>query len=203
MEVFTISRPLSRENKWIAEFWSDDIPGLTVSPAGRWIAIANQLFQLKQPFLPELLGAYLRLGLGLSDALTICWDKKYQYNLIRPEQYIRQFIQPGWRPLHENPSFPGYPSGHSAAGAVAAEILAATLGDVLKFTDRTHQNRKEFHGEPRTYNSFAEMANENAFSRVALGVHFRMDCEEGLRLGRSIGKRVLALPLNRDGVLAN
>lgn len=203
MEVFTISQPLSRENRWIAEFWSDDVPGLTVSPAGRWIAIANQALQLKRPFLPELLETYLRLGMGLSDVFVVCWESKYRFNRHRPEAYICRLIRPDWRPLHENPSFPGYPSGHSAAGAAAAEILSATLGDTFSFTDRTHEHRPEFQGNPRTFDSFVQMAHENAFSRVALGVHFRMDCEEGLRIGRMIGKKVIALPLNSDKALAN
>jgi hypothetical protein len=38
------------------------------------------------------------------------------------------------------------------------------------------------------------MANENAYSRIPLGVHWRMDCEEGVRFGIEIGRRVNDLP---------
>ena len=34
------------------------------------------------------------------------------------------------------------------------------------------------------------MAKENAFSRLPLGVHMDMDCEEGLRLGYEIADAV-------------
>jgi hypothetical protein len=34
------------------------------------------------------------------------------------------------------------------------------------------------------------MAIENAFSRVLMGVHYKNDCEEGLRLGFEIGNLV-------------
>jgi hypothetical protein len=34
------------------------------------------------------------------------------------------------------------------------------------------------------------MVKENAFSRLSMGVHYRMDCEEGLRMGKVIGKKV-------------
>jgi hypothetical protein len=38
------------------------------------------------------------------------------------------------------------------------------------------------------------MALENAWSRVPLGVHFRMDSEEGMRYGTVIGRHVNNLP---------
>jgi hypothetical protein len=197
MEVFSVSQPLSRENRWIAELWSDDHPGLTVTPAGRWIAIANQAVAQERLAFSVVIETYLKTSLALCDASIAVWHSKYQFNIERPEAYIRRNIKPDWTPLHENPSFPSYPSGHAAFGAAAAEVLSATLGDQTQFTDRTHENRREFAGAPRTYSSFSEMAKENAASRVLIGVHYRMDCEEGLRLGKIIGQKVAALPLRR------
>jgi hypothetical protein len=37
------------------------------------------------------------------------------------------------------------------------------------------------------------MAVENAYARIPIGVHFRMDCDEGLRMGLLAGQRVLEL----------
>jgi hypothetical protein len=62
------------------------------------------------------------------------------------------------------------------------------------FTDLCHQFRTEFLGTPRSFSSFREMADEDAYSRIPLGVHFRMDCEEGVRLGELAAQRVLNLP---------
>jgi hypothetical protein len=56
-------------------------------------------------------------------------------------------------------------------------------------TDYCHQGRAEFNGTPRTFGSFFEMAQENAWSRVPLGVHWRMDCEEGVRFGTEIAQK--------------
>jgi hypothetical protein len=197
MEVFTISQPLSRENKWIAEYWSDDVPGLTLTPAGRWISITNQAVEKAHPQFPEIMDTYLRVGLALCDAGIICWNTKYRYNVERPGTYIRQNIQPGWESLHDDPSFPSYPSGHSIFGAAVAEILTHTFGEHFSLTDRTHEDRPEFASTPRTFHSFDEMARENALSRVALGVHYRMDCEEGLRLGKMIGQKIENLGLQK------
>jgi hypothetical protein len=197
MEVFSVSQPLSKENFWIAELWSDDHLGLTVTPAGRWISIANQAIAQARPSFPQVLETYLKTALALCDAAIVVWDGKYRFNVERPEAYINRNIKSDWKALHENPSFPAYPSGHSAFGSAAAEILSAQLGERFQLTDRTHEQRQEFVGKPRSYHSFAEMAKENAASRVLMGVHFRMDCEEGLRLGKIIGEKIAALPLQR------
>lgn len=197
MEVYSVSRPLSRENHWIAELWSDDLPGLTVSSAGRWISITSQaLSKARSPF-PDVIETYLKSALALCDAGVVVWNAKYQYKVERPESYIRRVIQPDWKPLHNSPSFPAYPSGHATLGAAVSEVLGAELGNDFQLEDRTHENRQEFAGKSRRYESFAEMAQENAASRVLLGVHYRMDCEEGMRLGRLIGRKIAGLPLKQ------
>jgi hypothetical protein len=71
------------------------------------------------------------------------------------------------------------------------------FGTNYALTDRCHENRVDFNGKPRSFNSFYEMAEENALSRIPLGVHWRMDCEEGLRLGYLCGRRVNALPFKK------
>jgi hypothetical protein len=38
------------------------------------------------------------------------------------------------------------------------------------------------------------MAEENAYSRLPIGVHFRMDATSGVALGYGIGKKVNSLP---------
>ena len=202
MEVFTASQSMSKEDAWIAEFWSDDLPGLTVTPAGRWISIANQNIEHAQLPFPEVLAVYLKLSIALCDAGIICWDAKYKYSIERPETYIRRLIDPKWRPLHDTPNFPAYPSGHSAFGGAATEVLAAYFGQKNNITDRTHQGRIEFAGHPRTFSSFQEMGQENAYSRLLIGVHYRMDCVEGTRVGRTVGQQVLGIPLRKAAVTA-
>ena len=202
MEVYSISNPLGKENGWIAEFWSDDVPGLTVTPTGRWISIANQAVEKSNPDFPRILEMYVKLGYAISDALVTCWEAKFRFNLDRPTRYIRRNIRPGWKPVHPNPPFPSYPSGHAAIAAAASTVLGEVFGKDFAFTDRTHEDRLEFEGKPRTYPSFSAMAEENALSRIVMGVHYRMDCEEGSRIGRIIGQKVVELPLFNADVSA-
>jgi hypothetical protein len=44
------------------------------------------------------------------------------------------------------------------------------------------------------------MSRENALSRIVGGVHYRMDCEEGLRIGQIIGQKIAGLPLQSSKV---
>jgi hypothetical protein len=192
-----------QEGRWIAEFWSDDIFQLTFEPAGRWIAIANQVVDIEQPSLETAVELYAKMGMALCDAGIAIWKGKFEFNYERPVHYIRRNFDPNWTSLLNNqannvvgmtPEFPAYPSGHSGFGGAGASVLTEIFGNFYFFIDNCHKDRTEFMGLPRSFNSFTDMAVENAYSRIPLGVHFRMDCDEGLRLGNLAGQRVLELP---------
>jgi hypothetical protein len=195
LEIISLSKPISAENQWIADFWDDDHHGVTFTPPGHWMAITNQVIQRERPSLEKTLETYLRVGFSLADVMIAVWYSKYIYFFERPETFIRKFIDPTWRPLAPSPSFPAYPSGHSAMGAAAAEVLTAMYGDQYKMTDRSHEGLPGFTMKPRQFNSFYEMARENALSRIILGVHWRKDAEEGMRIGSLIGKEVVNLEI--------
>ncbi len=204
LEVYAQNTPtLSYEDEWVGEFWSDDLVNLTFSPGPRWTAIGNQVLKLENSDLETAIFMHVKVGMALNDASVGCWYSKYYYNVERPQTYINRVFDPAWKPALYNPltgeegftpSFPAYPSGHSTMGAAGAEVLGSVFGYAYSMTDRCHENRTEFEGVPRTFGSFFEMAQENAWSRVPLGVHFRMDCEEGVRFGTVIGREVNNLP---------
>lgn len=204
LEVYTQNTPsLSYEKEWVGEYWSDDLLNLTFSPGPRWMAIGMQVLDLENSNLEEAIVMAAKVGMALNDASVGCWNSKYYYNLERPESYIQRVIDPNWEPSLYNPitnepgntpSFPAFPSGHSTMGAAAAEVLASLFGYNYAMSDKCHQYRTEFAGQPRSFPSFLAMAQENAWSRVPLGVHFRMDCEVGVSYGTQIGRKVNALP---------
>ncbi|WP_046744379.1 vanadium-dependent haloperoxidase [Kordia zhangzhouensis] len=198
-EVYTSSetaRLTENDDLWVAEFWSNDVEGLMMSPPGRQISIANQLIKQYDVTHQNALVLLLKLGFSLNDAAVSTWADKYQYMVMRPSVYIQEFIDPNFQTnlypyiSWPNPTFPSYPSGHSSFASAAAGIFIHHFGDATDFTDRSHEGRTEFRGTPRTYSTFSEMAEENAFSRLPLGVHMRMDCTEGLRLGYEISDAV-------------
>lgn len=203
-EIYTISKSITPEKKWIAEYWSDDFHSITYCAASRWISIAIQAVDLKKDMDPLIeLELFAKIGFALNDAGVKAWGIKYNYKIERPETYIQRVIQPNWHSLHDSPSFPSYPSGHSIFGASVAGVLTHFLGDDFKMTDHSHDGRKEFMSDPRTFKSFKEMASENALSRMYLGVHYRKDCEEGLRLGYLISEEANKLPMLKPGSVFN
>lgn len=189
------------EELWIAEFWSDDVEGLMISPPARQISIANQLIDQYDMTMSEAASMLLKVGFALNDAAVATWKYKYDHMVMRPNVFIHEFIDPDFQTnlfrlvFWPNPSFPGYPSGHSCFASAAAGIFIAEFGDQTDFTDRTHEGRQEFLGSPRAFDSFSDMAEENAYSRIPLGVHIRMDCDEGLRLGYEIAENIARIEL--------
>jgi len=207
--------PGAYDARWRAEFWSDDLMNMTFGPPTRFSAIATQVVELENLDLAQCAELYAKLGMAMSDAGVSVWKSKYVYNVERPVSYIRRIMAQKypeattWQSLLNNPltgaygltpSFPTYPSGHSGFSGAGGRILSSVFEynaehpGTYSFTDLCHQDRAEFLGTPRSFTSFKELADEDAYSRIPLGVHFRMDCEEGVRLGELAAQRVLELP---------
>jgi len=56
------------------------------------------------------------------------------------------------------------------------------------------EGRTGFRGTPRTFNSFEEMALENAYSRTPLEVHFQSDLDAEIALNFDVDLQVTHLP---------
>lgn len=205
MEVYTVNNTAKQEyneDLWIAENWSDDVEGLMMSPPGRQVSIAVQLIIQNDLPYDASLALLLKLGFSLNDAAVSTWADKYNYMVMRPNVYIQEFIDADYETnlfrfiFWPNPSFPSYPSGHSCFASAAGGVFIDAFGDAIDFTDRSHEGRTEFRGMPRQFNTISDMVEEAAFSRIPLGVHMRIDCDEGMRLGYEISDAVNALDLS-------
>jgi PAP2 superfamily len=205
-EVYNNWKNMDYEKRWRAEFWSDDIVNLTFGPSMRIFVIASQMVAKENLNLEKTLHLYCKLGIGLNDATTACWKSKYIYNTERPWQFIKENIDTNFRSIMgecvqqagKNPPFPGYPSGHSSCAGVGQIILAQFFGENYLFTDYSHLGRKDFNSTPRTFTTMTAMADDNAYSRIPMGAHTRFDCDEGLRLGRLVGKNVVQYNLENN-----
>jgi len=101
------------------------------------------------------------------DAFVACWDAKYTYWGIRPNQYDTTF-----RPaIIVTPPFPGYPSGHAALSSAMAEIYSYFFPD-----------EKDL---------FRQKAKDAAESRFQAGIHFRTDNEVALELGKKVATKII------------
>lgn len=192
MELVTISQNLTAEQKHIANFWNDKIR--TGTPSGHWVSIMSQISRIQNLKLDRVVNMYAYMSIAIHDGFIVCWNAKYRYNILRPQSYIRDYIDPNWFPFLITPSFPAYPSGHSSLSGACAEIMTELFGNV-PFTDYTHI---DIGFQTRSFTSFNQVAEEAAFSRLYGGIHYRFDSENGLTGGHALGRFILDnLHLNR------
>lgn len=192
MEVYNAVNNLTQEQVAIAEFWSDD-PGNTATPPGHSYSIMMQILSDEGANLARTAEVYAKLGMGVHDAFISCWNAKYHYNLIRPITYIHDNIDNTWTIPLATPPFPEYTSGHSVQSGATAQILTDLFGDNYAFIDRTHVNRTDIDGSPRSFSSFYDFANEAAISRLYGGIHYSSAIYIGVDQGISIGENINTL----------
>ena len=105
-------------------------------------------------------------AIGTYDGFVACWDAKYTYWGIRPDQYDTTY-----HPLMMTPPFPGYPSGHAAISSVMAELYSYFF--------------------PADAAYFRKKAKDIAESRFQAGIHFRTDNEVALELGKKVAAAII------------
>ncbi len=191
LEVYSVGKNLSQEQKDIALFWSDD-PVKTFTPPGHGVSIATQLIKKENLKLDKTAELYCRIGIAAYDAFISCWKCKYMHNILRPISFIQTTIDPNWKSFLDNPPFPEYTSGHGTVSGAIAMVLSDMFGYNYNFTDYSHKERGL---KPRSYDSFLEFAQEAALSRLYGGIHYRMSNDEGLKNGKRIGKAVCELKI--------
>jgi hypothetical protein len=190
MHVYTTVSRKSPEEQEIARFWADD-PFATCTPTGHTFNILTQLLEETGSTLEKAAVGYGMLGVAENDAFITCWKVKYDFNLIRPVTYIQKYIDPAFKTVIGTPPFPAYTSGHATEAAVGERIFIRlfTNGDgVYPFTDRSQLQ----HGfSVRKFNNFKQMTEECANSRLYGGIHYDMDNQLGMKMGRGLGDNVL------------
>lgn len=186
-EVYNTVNSRTTEQSDIRLWWSDATG--TQTPAGHWMGMLKYIFHTKNYKLDKALELYALTAITTADAFISCWTAKYKYNLLRPETYIKDYIQPGWSTgqFDITPPFPEYPSGHSVCSGAAAKVLTNALG-IVSFIDSINTN---IGYAPRSFPSIDSAANEAGISRLYGGIHFREAIVSGLIQGRNIGQNVL------------
>lgn len=160
-----------------------------ISPGGHWIGITRTLCKQLNKSFSETAEAYALVAIGLYDGFISCWNEKYTSNLVRPETYINENIDPDWIPLLQTPPFPEYTSGHSVVSSASAEILTQLMGDNLSFTDSVEV---EYGLYPRTFSSIKKAAEEACISRFYGGIHYMPAILNGAEQGQQVGSYVMS-----------
>jgi hypothetical protein len=197
-EVYDIVKNINPQDSLTGWYWDDNPFALEVSghlsfgrkkisPGGHWMLITSRACRDQKADIMRSAEAYVRVIAAIADGFISCWHAKYKTNLIRPESYINQYIDPEWVPMIQTPPFPEHTSGHSTISAAAATALTFTFGDNVGFTDSTEV---EFGLPPRTFKSFNAAADEVGMSRLYGGIHYRSGNLAGLKNGRQLGAHI-------------
>lgn len=183
-EVYDAGIHLSPEQHEIAMYWNDGSGSFF--PPGHNVAIALQMIRNRKLSLHQAAMLLAKVGIAQNDAAIVCWRAKFIKNVLRPETFIRNYIDPGWTTLIPTPPFPSYTSGHSTFSGAGATILTAELGNV-SFTD---SSKIQYGFRARSFSNFYEYAQEAAVSRLYGGIHYRFDNESGYTCGQHIAMNI-------------
>jgi PAP2 superfamily len=149
-----------RKKLAIVHYWADGAG--TYTPPGHWNSLAADKFYQAQFSEVRTARGFALLNMAMMDAAISCWETKYTYYYPRPSQ-----LDPSIKTLTGVPNFPAYTSGHSTFSGSAAAVLGYLF--------------------PESKNEFDDMAKEASLSRLYGGIHYRMDCDAGLKCGYIIG----------------
>ncbi|WP_078548018.1 vanadium-dependent haloperoxidase [Litchfieldia alkalitelluris] len=139
----------------------------TGPPTKQIIPILDKLidtYQVPAPRAARILAAVLA---AINDTFVVTWFLKFKYDVARPNQ-----VNPSFETLLCTPRHPSYPSGHATIAGCTEVVLSYF-----------------FPGEAKR---LKEISKECADSRLYAGVHYPIDNIEGLRLGRQMGRIVVA-----------
>lgn len=171
--------------------------------------LARDLVHRESLDLEDATRLFALLNMSIFDAYVSSFDNKFFYNHWRPYTAIRWAANDGnpdtepdetWTNLHRHTyAFPSYPSAHGMACAAALTAFTDVFGEDYGFTMRNRfvdiagpfSGKIEMHPPTRSFERFSDAAMECGLSRVYLGIHFRYDSVEGVKLGREVGENVV------------
>ncbi len=161
-------RTLTDAQRKIAKDWDD----LELTPPAHLLTIFLENMK-DESGLEVFLYGFIQAAVG-------AWAVKYAVKQARPSELIILLRDKKFESLIKTPTHPSCPSGHSTFSSIAAEI-----GD--KFCKRPLVDPIT----NKSYNTWAEIADEAGISRIYGGIHFHKDNELGKELGSNIGKILL------------
>ena len=171
-EVRQISENRTAEQLRIAQYW-EMVTGSFLP--GWWNQTVLEVADAHRLTQEETTQILALVHMAWLDAFIACADSKYVYWVPRPTQ-----VDPEIRLAIGLPNHPSYPSNHSCTSAAAARVLDAMF--------------------PDQGGRYLALAQEVAMSRIYGGIHYSIDTEAGLEIGRKVAAKVLAQRLPPDHV---
>jgi membrane-associated phospholipid phosphatase len=139
-------------------------------PGYRWMELASQQMLAQNVAAPLFTRGMALLSVAMYDATIAAWDSKYVWKRGSPSA-----LDPTIQPLTALPNVPSYPSEHAVVAGAASVVMAYLF--------------------PTMGETYTDLAEEAARSRIFAGASFPSDVAAGLQLGRQVGQMVVAYAL--------
>jgi hypothetical protein len=118
--------------------------------------------------LPQAAQVLADLNVAYADAVTAVWDAKYTWWTSRPITEAPDLVT-----AFPTPPYPAYPSGYAAVAGAGSLVLGYYFPEVAE--------------------EIADSAWQAGKSRAWAGIHYMIDNEVGLTMGRQVGRLVCDL----------
>jgi len=182
--------------------------GTATNFPGIWNNVVRDAARERGLSLLETARLFALVNVSIHDALQTTQASKFVYGLWRPVTAIRAADtdlndatdpDPTWLPLLTTPPYPSYAGNMATIGASAARALELGLRTKQMALTAVWQQSGGLPSVSRQYQSFAEIAEEQANSRIYGGIHYRFDNEAGQQIGQKVAEWVYANFMTRRG----
>jgi hypothetical protein len=137
------------------------------APGYRWMELASQQMLAQNIAAPLFTRGMALLSVSMYDATVAAWDSKYVWKRGSPS-----VLDPTIQPLTALPNVPSYPSEHAVVAGAASVVMAYLF--------------------PTMGETYTDLAEEAARSRIFAGASFPSGVAAGLQLRRQVGQMVVA-----------
>jgi len=158
------------------------------NPFRLWSNVARDLALQKRLSLVTTARLFAMTFASMHDSVQNTQHAKAVYRLWRPETAIANAdvdnnpateADTTWAPLIPTPPYPAYPSNMTCIGTGASRMLANLLGSDAQTFTATWYTPANTVAWAVPYTSLWQLGNDQAWSRIWGGIHFRIDIDEG------------------------
>ncbi|HET6645752.1 MAG TPA: vanadium-dependent haloperoxidase [Pyrinomonadaceae bacterium] len=182
--------PRTFEQNELANFWNSNYVVL-------WNSVLRNLANLHVDNIADSARLFALADMSMADSIITSWDSKLHFVFWRPITAIRlghtdgnpnTIAAPAWNSLLTTPPYPDYTSGANNISRAALRSFALFFGTEEMTFQITTTNPGPTVQDTRTYNLFADAAEEVVDARVYQGIHFRFADTAARKQGKQIAQ---------------